>query len=398
MSNKYLEKLFIDIKFKDRHKALEIIENVSDKSIFSTPLLEYKNATALIYACDKNMSDVALALIATGQSNPAHHDNKGNTALIWACYNNMSKVALALIATGQSNPMQIDECGATALIRTCENNMTDVAMALIATGQSNPAQTTNKGNTALIRACQNKMTDVALALIATGQSNLMQKNNDGYSALMVATENNMQNVVHRLTYIYDKIEEKIKSINVYDPITDPYEENTLTTTDFLYKNELESKKPFIVKNFDRYIGNYLKLTKLFHECVPSETRASRIIQPERPLEDGRKFIKLIGRGGATILCLRPSWFNSENIPEPKIFEAVKVGVVEQIISDDIAYRGANRVSGDHCNLTAPVDVYELISVNENTFAENSASAIGGKRKQTKKRRNKKQKKQSKYRK
>ena len=67
--------------------------------------------TALIWACRYNMSEVALAIIATGQSNISYRGYYGNTALIHACYNNMSEVALALINKEQSNLLYLNDFG-----------------------------------------------------------------------------------------------------------------------------------------------------------------------------------------------------------------------------------------------------------------------------------------------
>ena len=60
----------------------------------------------------------------------------GYTALIWACQNKMIEVALELIKTGHAKPEQVDKDGHTALILTCSHGMTKVALELIKTGQS----------------------------------------------------------------------------------------------------------------------------------------------------------------------------------------------------------------------------------------------------------------------
>ena len=212
------------IKNKKTQEALQLIQqkpnDVGDVD-------DGDGNTALMLACERKMSDVALALIATGHSNPGQNDIFGNTALIIACENKMSLVALALIPTKKSNPEQADEENNNALIIACQNEMSDVALALIATGLSNPehdadgntalmiacenkmssvalalivtgdyepAHTDANGDTALIYACNNKMSEVALALIATGQSKPEQANDDGYTALILACENTMTEV------------------------------------------------------------------------------------------------------------------------------------------------------------------------------------------------------------
>lgn len=102
---------------------------------------EYGN-TALMAACEFGLSEVALTILNTGKSNPDEIDDQGNTALIKtgdaridhldygnhralmrACQNGMTRVTLALIASGQSNPAQISDDGDTALILACYNKM-----------------------------------------------------------------------------------------------------------------------------------------------------------------------------------------------------------------------------------------------------------------------------------
>ena len=61
----------------------------------------------------------ALALIATGRSDPENFDSDGKTAVIYACEKEMSDVALALIETGDSSPEDFDFDGKTALIYAC---------------------------------------------------------------------------------------------------------------------------------------------------------------------------------------------------------------------------------------------------------------------------------------
>jgi hypothetical protein len=123
--------------------------------------------------------------------------NGGRTALIEACDRELSDVALALIATGSSN------CGAiskkynqTALSQTCHLLMTDVALAIIATGDSNCSKFTRVNeNTPLILACMFGLSDVALALIGTGEANIEHVNKAGNTAMTHASKNNMFDVM-----------------------------------------------------------------------------------------------------------------------------------------------------------------------------------------------------------
>jgi dsRNA-specific ribonuclease len=70
------------------------------------------------------LSEVALALIETGESYPEAVNADRRTALIYACKNSLTDVALALIATGKSNPDAVDTCKRTALV-FAQQNMTE---------------------------------------------------------------------------------------------------------------------------------------------------------------------------------------------------------------------------------------------------------------------------------
>jgi ankyrin repeat protein len=190
--------LIQSITIGDTNKALALIETGD-----SNPEIADDNGkTALIYACEKEMSDVALALIATGRySHPEIADDNGKTALIYACEKEMSDVALALIRNGDSNPTQVDNTRNTALMNACMLEMPDVALALIETRNSKPEQVNRSGSTALIYACMLEMPDVALALIRTGDSNPSQVDRYGTTALSFAQENNMQEVVELLLQV-----------------------------------------------------------------------------------------------------------------------------------------------------------------------------------------------------
>lgn len=125
----------------------------------------YSNRTLLITAIMFKREQIALAIIANGESDFGFVDDLGVTALMYACILNMSEVALALIATGKSNPSQISFTNHnTALIRCCRNKMNDVALALIATDQSKPDHVNKANKTAFDFVCDNEMYDVMLEM------------------------------------------------------------------------------------------------------------------------------------------------------------------------------------------------------------------------------------------
>jgi hypothetical protein len=128
--------------------------------------------------------------------------------------------------------------------------------------------------------------------------------------------------------------------------------------DFLHENALAEQRPFIISHNREFIGNYVLPEKeIFYECAPNATE-------DRPNKrhDSKTFVKLIGAGGATILCIRPRWFDNPTHTSI-IVRAKKEGQVAQIISKTCQDRpqGSRRlVSADHCNLTAPLDYYKLV--------------------------------------
>lgn len=96
------------------------------------------NSELMMLIADNDINE-ALALIATGKSNPGWQNAYGNTALHYACHYDHTDVALALIATGESNPGCQNMYGNTAL-HLVVYGVGNIALikALLATGESNP--------------------------------------------------------------------------------------------------------------------------------------------------------------------------------------------------------------------------------------------------------------------
>jgi ankyrin repeat protein len=86
--------------------------------------------TALIWACKKSLSDIAIELIKTNQSKPDNIDSNGDTALIWACQNSLSDIAVELIKTNQSKPNHINSNGKSSLTIARTNKLHDVVSNL----------------------------------------------------------------------------------------------------------------------------------------------------------------------------------------------------------------------------------------------------------------------------
>lgn len=147
--------------------------------------------TPLILTCERKLPELALALIATGKSNPQHANINGDTALLLACQNNMPNVAMALIATGKSNPGQINKQGFTALIYAFRHKLSDVAVALLRTGESKPELVTNPEDKRFLQPFLNeyKMTGFISATIEANAELPAENIMEMYDYLTAETQN-----------------------------------------------------------------------------------------------------------------------------------------------------------------------------------------------------------------
>lgn len=180
------------IKMKEKDRAIEVAYGHSWN--VRADHVNEDGDTALTLACREGMSDVALAILKTGNANPGHVDSEDDTALSSAIRNDMEEVALAILQTGDANPGHVDGSDDTALILACEG-MPRVAMAILKTGNANPGHISKYNDTALIMACREKMRKVALAILNTGDANPEYIGKDGKTALKLAREHDMPDVV-----------------------------------------------------------------------------------------------------------------------------------------------------------------------------------------------------------
>ena len=129
-----------------------LIELVKSDDWDTEDVDKFGNNALMIACANPILKDVALELIKSKKIkiNEVSNNRNRTTALIIACSKEQSEVALALIATGESNPGFVSKDGFTALMIACGKKLTDVALALIATGESNPGAVTKDGFTALI--------------------------------------------------------------------------------------------------------------------------------------------------------------------------------------------------------------------------------------------------------
>lgn len=163
-------------------------------------LIRYIRNSQIPSDFDKVNMNMSLKIIANNNIDFGFVDSDGNTALLWACLVKSSEIALALIATGKSNPgFAHQSTYYTALTLAVDYKMEAVSLALIATGMSNPGHINNAVNeTALTYACMRKLSDVALTLINTNSANPKHVNDDDNTAFSIACNNNMKDVAFAL--------------------------------------------------------------------------------------------------------------------------------------------------------------------------------------------------------
>ena len=127
--------------------------------------------TALHLACIHGLEDVVSKLIAKGAKVDAV-DANGSSALILACSKRHSKIALQLIETADVNIT--DKDGNTALQLACLGGLEDVVSKLIEKGAKVDAVDAN-GNSAPIIACALGHSKIAIQLIDKADVNIQTK-------------------------------------------------------------------------------------------------------------------------------------------------------------------------------------------------------------------------------
>jgi len=109
--------------------VLEILRCIEGNRLIMTG----KEKPNLIDKCKRlvfRLIDICKESVGFVCGNDEDHDND-YTALHLACEHEWPDIALALIATGYSNPTQLDVNGETALHTACKNKMTPVVHALL---------------------------------------------------------------------------------------------------------------------------------------------------------------------------------------------------------------------------------------------------------------------------
>lgn len=171
----------------------------------------------------------------------------------------------------------------------------------------------------------------------------------------------------------EQLEPIYKKMTIFDPIMSEDEDA------FTFLNDNIHVIPFIVKfeNGTDYTGCGMlwpTSDKEFIECtddapvIPQGNYRIAIdsqgITTSYIKKNAKIYVKLIGPGGANILVERPVWWNTTNVPEPKIFNLKPAGSVFKFIGLEWASPqgvppGTNFISADHCNQTMPQNVYTM---------------------------------------
>ena len=164
-------------------KMLAVVKKLIEKDAYVNKQNILGN-TALILACYKNHTDVALALLEDDDIDVNLANQNGITALHLTSEKGMLAIVEKLIEKGADVNIQ-DEDGDTALIGACQYKQSDVALALLNVDGIEVDLANNNGETALHRASSKGMLSVVEELIEK-RANAKMQDKDGYTALMVA--------------------------------------------------------------------------------------------------------------------------------------------------------------------------------------------------------------------
>jgi hypothetical protein len=315
---------------------------------------EYEGFNALMIACGNPiLKDVALELIKSKKIkiNQLSNNIFKTTALMMACSKAQTEVALALIATGESNPGAASYNGITALIFACGNKLTDVALALIATGQSNPGAVSYDGFTALMYACSKAQTEVALALIATGESNMFAVNNNGGSAFQYATKKNMAKVLDAFPKnIIDIRQTGFDTISQEDIVISDYlKENPYNVVVMINNSYYFTSKEAIKKQISNTVN-------IKYGCKEAGEQSRHILDPNIMYDI--PYFALSSLFGLQILIKLEDAKKMMDILSGNMFILRKSKTLLAIISRHFI-DGGGGVSADHCQSGKATDTYNV---------------------------------------
>jgi len=116
--------------------TMELIVMISGKELVN----DSRESLLINFIC-LGMEQHALALLATGKSQPYFQNKYGNTALILACYFKMETVAMAILTTGQSNYLAKDNAKQDALFYAKRGGLAEVCQKIEELTNPNPQST-----------------------------------------------------------------------------------------------------------------------------------------------------------------------------------------------------------------------------------------------------------------
>ncbi len=114
-------------------------------------------------------------------------DFEGRTALLWACSKRLSGVALAILKRDNVDVNAMDSEGRTALYWASEKSLSDVALEILKRDNVDlNAKDSEKGRTALYWACHEGQFEVVRVLLQHSKTDMRVKTKEGSSPLDVA--------------------------------------------------------------------------------------------------------------------------------------------------------------------------------------------------------------------
>ncbi len=193
--------------------SLSILDIAKDKGT-NTVNLSFKNTnndTALIWAIEKKLSDVAMKILEFNPDDILLNLIKNEqTILMIAAKNGLDNVTLRILQIDTIDTSVFDNYGNTVLHYACLSNLTNVALELLNKSADDISleQVSKTGFTSLMIACENKMEDVAIKILDFKplENDLYHVNFKGETALMIACLKRMENTVNKMLTINPRMD------------------------------------------------------------------------------------------------------------------------------------------------------------------------------------------------
>jgi hypothetical protein len=183
------------------------------------------------------------------------------------------------------------------------------------------------------------------------------------------------------------LEQVLDSMKVFDPLNPFGDDTRPTAAEFL--QEQEDYNPFIIKYNNTFTGNAINWPASsssgneFVECrddTPSDWQGNSYGQYIKP--GGRTFIKM-NINGSSLTVLKPQWWDTNAVPQTKVFNLVQVGTVSKFMSSVLASQRLpadfSALGSDHCNQTSQQNVYELRELEIGDLITYASMITGGRK-------------------